>query len=94
MAETAGSKRARIYLRLDAEAKRKLERAAAHERTTLGRFVLASAMAAAERIVGGHERIVPSANDWDVFHDALLDPPEPNPALRRAVRRHRELIGE
>ena len=94
MAETAGSKRARINLRLDAGARRKLERAAAHERTTLSGFVLASAMAAAERVVEGCERIVLSANDRDVFHDALLDPPEPNATLRRAVRRHRELIGE
>ena len=93
MAETAGSKHARICLRLDAEAKRKLERAAACERTTVNRFVLASAMAAAERVVEGRERIVLSADDWDAFHDALLDPPEPNAALRRAARRYREHIG-
>ncbi len=32
--------------------------------------------------------------DWDIFHDALLDPPSPNTALRRAMRRYRECFGE
>jgi hypothetical protein len=35
-----------------------------------------------------------SAEDQRVFAEAILNPPEPTPALRRAARRHRELIQE
>ncbi len=94
MAVTAGLKKDRMHLRLDAASKYKLERAAAYEETTVSRFVLANAVAAAERIIDSHERIVLSAEDWEAFHDALLAPPEPNAALREAVRRYRERFGE
>jgi uncharacterized protein (DUF1778 family) len=33
-----------------------------------------------------------SLEDQRAFADAILNPPEPTPALRRAFRRHRELI--
>ncbi len=93
MAETAETKHERVHLRLDARSKRKLERAAAYEETTVSRFVLHSAVAEAERVIEARERIVLLATDWDAFHDALLNPPAPNAALRRAARRYRERIG-
>lgn len=46
--------------------------------------------AAAERIIADHEKITLPAPDWDLFHDALLNPPEPNDALRDAVRWYRD----
>ncbi len=94
MAAIAGLKKDRMHLRLDATSKHKLERAAAYEETTVSRFVLANAVAAAERVIDSHERIVLSAPDWEAFHDALLNPPEPNAALRKAARRYRERFGE
>ena len=94
MAETANMKHERVHLRLDARSKRKLERAAAYEETTVSRFVLNNAVSAAERVIETNERVVLPATDWDAFHDALLDPPAPNAALRRAARRYRKLIGE
>lgn len=93
MARTIQSKHERLHLRLDAKSKRKLERAAAHEETTVSRFVLNNAVTAAERVIEARERIVLPATDWEAFHDALLDPPEPNPALRRAARRYRQRMG-
>ena len=93
VAETAELKHERVHLRLDARSKRKLERAAAYEETTVSRFVLSNAVAAAERIIEARERIVLPATDWDAFHEALLNPPAPNAALRRAARRYRERIG-
>ncbi|MCY4239053.1 MAG: DUF1778 domain-containing protein [Rhodospirillaceae bacterium] len=54
MAET---KHERVHLRLDARSRRKLERAAAYEETTLSRFVLHNAVAAAERVIEARERI-------------------------------------
>ncbi len=93
MAETAETKHQRVHLRLDARSKRKLERAAAYEETTVSRFMLRNAVAAAERVIEARERIVLPATDWDAFHDVLLDPPAPNAALRKAARRYRERIG-
>jgi uncharacterized protein (DUF1778 family) len=93
MVQTAGVKRDRMHLRLDARTKQKLERAAAYEETTVSDFVLANAVAAAERIIDSHEKITLSAQDWDVFYDALVNPPEPNETLRKSARRYRERVG-
>ena len=93
MVESARTKHERMHLRLDTRSKRKLERAAAYEETTISRFVLRNAVAAAERVIEARERIVLPATDWDAFHDALLDPPAPNAALKRAAQRYRERIG-
>ena len=94
MGESASLKHARMHLRLDAKSKRKLERAAAYEETTVSRFVLANAVAAAERVIEARERIVLQATDWDALHEALLHPPAPNLELRRAALRYRERVGE
>ncbi|MDE0704965.1 MAG: DUF1778 domain-containing protein [Rhodospirillaceae bacterium] len=93
MPQTAAIKRDRMHLRLDARTKRKLERAAAYEETTVSGFVLANAVAAAERVIASHERNVLPAAEWEAFYDALADPPEPNEALKKAARRYRERIG-
>lgn len=93
MSNTAGTKQDRMHLRLDARTKRKLERAAAYADSSLSAFVLASAVAAADRVIETHETEALSAADWDAFHDALLDPPAPNAALRKAARRYRERAG-
>jgi len=79
---------------MDGRAKRTLERAAAYEETTVSRFVLTSAIAAAERVIESREKIILPATDWDTFYDALLNPPEPNEALRVAAHRYRERVGE
>lgn len=93
MARTSRIKRDRMHLRVDAGTKRKLERAAAFEETTVSDFVLANAVAAAERVIESHEKVVLSAPDWEVFYDALVNPPEPNDALRTAASRYRERVG-
>jgi uncharacterized protein (DUF1778 family) len=82
-----------MHLRLDARAKRMLERAAAYEETSVSDFVLVNAVAAAERIIDSHEKVTLSARDWDVFYDVLINPPEPNAKLREAARRYRERVG-
>jgi uncharacterized protein (DUF1778 family) len=82
-----------MHLRLDAKAKRTLERAAAYEETSVSDFLLTNAVAAAERVIAAHEKITLSAKDWDVFYDALINPPEPNEKLKAAARRYRERVG-
>lgn len=93
MAQAARIKRDRMHLRVDAKTKRKLERAAAYQERSVSDFVLANAVAAAERVIDSREKITLSANDWDVFYNALVDPPEPNAKLRKAARRYRERAG-
>jgi uncharacterized protein (DUF1778 family) len=93
MAQIAHMKRDRMHLRLDAKTKRKLERAAAYQETSVTDFVLTNAVAAAERVINAHEKITLSAKDWDVFYDALVNPPEPNKKLKEAARRYRERVG-
>ena len=56
----------RMHLRLDAKTKRKLERAAAYEETSVTDFVLTNAVAAAERVIDSHEKITLSAKDWEI----------------------------
>lgn len=93
MGQTTEVKRDRMHLRLDAKTKRKLERAAAYEETSVSDFVLANALAAAERVIDSHEKITLSAKDWEIFYDALVNPPEPNKKLKEAARRYRERVG-
>lgn len=81
----------RLSLRLDGQAKRKLERAAAYSNTSMTRFVLESALSHADEVVHQHERITLSAEDWDIFYDALIDPPEPNKAMREGMKWYRDL---
>jgi uncharacterized protein (DUF1778 family) len=39
------------------------------------------------------ERIALSAEDWDVFYNAMINPPQPNEKLKVAARRYRERFG-
>ena len=83
----------RVNLRIDEEKKKTLERAASYAGSTLSDFVLSNALAAADKTIHEHETITLSKADWDAFFDALVAPPEPNPRLREALKRHDELYG-
>ena len=82
----------RVQIRIAPAAKRMIERAAALQNTTVSGFVVNSALDAATHLIQERERLVLEARDWDVFLDALLDPPEPNAALRDAVQIHARLV--
>ena len=91
MAQTAERKRDRMHLRLDTASKRKLERAAAYSNRSVTEFVLANAVEAADKVIAEHERVVLNDHDRDVFFEAIMNPPEPNKALRDAMRWYRGL---
>lgn len=93
MTQADKAKRDRMHLRLDVRTKRTLERAAAYEETSVSDFVLANALVAAERVIDSHENVALSTKDWEVFYDALVDPPEPNERLKQAARSYRERMG-
>ena len=87
------SKNLRVNLRIDADSKKKLERAAAYAGSSLSDFVLTNALAAAGRMIEEREKIVLSEADWEVFLDALEKPAKPNKRLRDALKRYEELYG-
>ena len=82
----------RMDVRIAGSAKRAIERAAALSGRTLSAFVVDASYREAQRIVTDQTRIVLSDRDREVFLDALLDPPKPSPALRKAIKRHRRLV--
>ena len=92
MANAEHTRTQRVQIRIAPTAKRMIERAAALQNTTVSGFVVNSALDAASHLIREHERLVIEARDWDVFLDALLDPPEPNAALRDAVQTRARLI--
>jgi len=71
----------------------RLKRAAEIQGRTLTDFVVASADEAACRAIEQTEIIRLSAEDQRQIAKAILNPPKPTPALRRAARRYRELFG-
>lgn len=88
MPRAATTKNERVNLRLDAAAKRRLERAASVEGKTVSGFILSSALARAEQAIERHETMTLSGRDARAFLDAILDPPKPNARLRKALAEH------
>src|SRR5438270_13051330 len=79
----------RLDLRIAPERKDLLKRAAALRRQSLTDFVISSAEKEAEATIRAQQTMTLSDRDSAAFVDALLNPPEPNDALRAAARRYR-----
>lgn len=90
----AMSKIARLEARITPDLQALLKRAAELEGRSVTDFVVTAAQEAAERRVEQAQVIRLSLDDQRAFVDAILSPPEPTAALRRAFQRHRELIAE
>ena len=84
---------ARLEARLPNDVHVMLKRAAEIEGRTLTDFVVSAAREAACRTIEAAEIIRLSAEDQRQIARALLNPPKPTPALRKAFRRRRELFG-
>lgn len=82
----AARQQARIEARVSPKQKRLFERAAAIEGITLTDFAISSMQRAATSVVQEHTRIELSERDQRAFVEALLNPPEPNEALRKAAK--------
>jgi uncharacterized protein (DUF1778 family) len=66
-----------------------MQKAADLEGRTLTDFVVASAQAAAYKVIERHQILNLTLEDSAVFVEALLNPPEPNDALRLAASRYK-----
>ena len=71
-----------------------LERAAALANTTVSAFVVNTALDAASRLIRERQQIVLGERDWDIFFNALVNPPKSNAALRKAFAAHKQLISQ
>jgi uncharacterized protein (DUF1778 family) len=83
---------ARLEARLPNEVLTRLKRAAEIQGRTLTDFVVAAADEAACRAIEQTEILRLSAEDQRQIAAAILNPPAPTPALKKAVRRYRDLI--
>ena len=90
MSSIVEAKDDRLQVRLNAEAKTMLQRAANYRHKTVSQFVLTTALAEAEKVIRENEAVALSAADWKVFYDALNKPPAPNAALRKAFAKYQK----
>jgi uncharacterized protein (DUF1778 family) len=82
------SKSERINLRLKQSAKMLIERAATFEGKTVSSFILASALASAEKTLHEHESIKLNEQEAKRFFDALARPAKFNKKLTAALAEH------
>ena len=92
MITTEASKQQRMHIRLDAYSKQKLEKAASYSHKSLSEFVLSQSLTAAEQVISEHEQITLSAADWELFLDALENPPPRNNKLKQALQLHQKSV--
>ena len=83
---------ARLEARLPSSVYATITRAAELKGRTVTDFVVSAAHAAAQRAIEEEGIIRLSAEDQQRFAEALLDPPAPNEALRRAARLYRDQV--
>jgi uncharacterized protein (DUF1778 family) len=83
----------RLEARLPREVMARLKRAAEIQGRTLTDFVVAAADEAACRAIEESEIIRLSLKGQQQIAEAILNPPQATPALKRAARRYREMFG-
>lgn len=60
----------------------------------LSDFVMSTAYEKAQKIIRKSETILTSQRDYEVFFNALMNPPEPNDNLKSAVRDYKNSISK
>jgi uncharacterized protein (DUF1778 family) len=85
---------ARLEARISTDLHALLKRAAEIQGRTMTDFVVSAVQDAAQRAIEQAEVIRLSLADQQRFAEALLSPPKPSAALKRAMARHDELFGD
>lgn len=83
---------ARLEARISTELQSTLKRAAEIQGLTLTDFVISAVQDAAQKTIEQAGVIRLSLADQECFAQALLSPPKPNPALKRAFARRKKLL--
>ncbi len=84
--ESTNYKQKRIDLRVTPEQKDLLERAAHFKGMSLSSYLLTNSLEAAQADLEVHHKLVLSDRDRDLFLQLLVNPPQPNPALKKAMK--------
>jgi uncharacterized protein (DUF1778 family) len=82
----------RLEARISPDGLAIVKRAAEIQGRSVSDFVVAAAQEAAERTITQRQMILLSLEDQRIFAEALINAPEPGPALRRAMKAHRRLV--
>ncbi len=83
---------ARLEARISTELQSTLKRAAEIQGLTLTDFVISAVQDAAQKTIEQAGVIRLSLADQECFAQALLSPPKPNPALKRAFARRKKIL--
>lgn len=92
MATATHQSMARLEARVSPEIKALLQKAADLEGRTLTDFVVACVQAEAYRVIERNQTLKLSVEDSEAFVDALLNPPQPNGALKAAAIRYEQVM--
>jgi uncharacterized protein (DUF1778 family) len=92
MPSGAASKSARLDTRITPELHEQLRRVAEVQGRSVSDYVTASLHAAVQRDIAEMEVIRLSREASERFAAMLIDPPAMTPAMKRALRRHRQLV--
>lgn len=84
---------ARLEARISTELHATLKRAAELQGRTMTDFVVSAVQDAAQHAIEQAGVIRMSVADQECFAQALLSPPKPVPALKRAFARRKKLLG-
>lgn len=90
--ENTAVKESRLNIRCDVHARELLDKAATYAHVSVSEFVLSHALASAEKVVQENESITLRPEDFHAFLAALDTPAKPNPALKKAMKRHSEQV--
>lgn len=85
--------KARLEARISSQVHSTIRRAAEIQGRTVTDFVVQAALEAATKTLEESQIIRLSIEGQMAFAEALLNPPEPNAALKKAFDKHAELIG-
>ena len=86
-------KQERLEARVTRQQKNLIAQAAALRGTSVTEFLVASAQDAATRAIQDYRLLSLHGEAHEVFVNAVLNPPIPNEAARKAARRYRQQIG-
>lgn len=90
---TLNKAEARFDTRLPKEQKELFEKAAKLGGfRSLTDFVISTVQEKAREIVSEREQILASERDAKIFFEALMNPPEPNSALKAAAKKYKEKL--
>ncbi|MCE5180649.1 MAG: DUF1778 domain-containing protein [Betaproteobacteria bacterium] len=89
---TTATATARLEARISAELHATLKRAAEIQGRTVTDFVIAAVQDAAQRAIEQSGVLRLSLSDQECFASALLSPPKPTAALKRAFARRKKLL--